>query len=989
MATEDDALRTLQNIEKLLKSATALSANKSNFSGRTQQSQKERADREMRKTFKAVASSAKNLNDSFLGLNKSIIGLNDEVGSTTKSFGALNSQMVKFMSSLQPIQVPETEERGFVDNAAMIRAIGVWGNNTVKAIEHLGKILQNQHSPAQSKSFFSRIFGKSTEAPTPKPAKVQPQPQPTEAPTPKRISPIPKSFEQSDAPIRSIVGRLVQNFGKAAATAGGLSYVFEKLVDVAGKVATDYFELARVGMGTAQNLKDLYIYAAQAGMSFNEYNAMLRTSMTVAGKAGTLDNFNKIISAQDDVLASMGIFGKESRQFQASIAQSTASMGVNINDLTKATAAQVKTFDRLRKVAGMTAEEFAGMITSLSKNSDVQRELVGLEPKQRGARIQELLQLQTIGMQMGMTAEASKQLGDALIRQRQATVKERIDQGAALMQLAAFTGNGAMGQRAFELNMKGRRRTKEEDKEFFDLVRKLDSSAQAAYESGGYGVQNALDHFDQELNKGNLGEIIKQGRGATLAQDAGAQNQEAFGHHVSAFGKFVGEYTALFKGIKESIAAPIAAAIGAGLLGLFRGPILKMLGKGVGVNAKVGQAADATSGSNILSNLLDPFTKVREAGSSFAKSMGKVPASIKTASEVLSKFAKGTPAFFRNAFNSVVLSDGISGALNTMKFTFQEFGATLLNGTKGVLSGGRGLLAGISNTLGRFPIIAGLLNSAFELFTGQISDALNPNGGMFDRIGGAITAFFSALPQMMIDTIAYIFGGDEMKKRMQNGFDTFVAAVNAGFRYFFAKVIQGWANILSWLLPDDSKLVKDMQGWADGLSASASENWKVAGELLNDQNKTLASVSEENKKRAAASAKTTEDATQKVKDADQKFNNVVDASQVSAAGVVSDAKVLTAQPETQVQKPIQPAPVNTPNTAAAEPQPNSEAKPETTNNSVDILKALQDIAQVLRESLLAEQRQADNTGELLVRLARNPVNFQSPEEVQKRLLKRG
>ena len=971
MATEDDALRTLQNIEKLLKSATALSANKSNFSGRTQQSQKERADREMRKTFKAVASSAKNLNDSFLGLNKSIIGLNDEVGSTTKSFGALNSQMVKFMTSLQPIQVPETEERGFVDNAAIIKAIGVWGNSTVKAIENLGKVLQSQPSQTESKSFFARVFGK--------PAETQKEQK-------KRATPVPKSFEESDAPIRSFVGRLVQNFGKAAATAGGLSYALEKLVDVAGKVAADYFELARVGMGTTQNLKDLYIHAAQAGMSFEEYNAMLKTSMTVAGKAGTLDNFNKIISAQDNVLASMGIFGKEARQFQASIAQSTAVMGINVDDLTKATAAQVKTFDRLRKITGMTAEEFAGMVSSLSKNADVQRELVGLDPKQRGARLQELLHLQTIGLQMGMTADASKQLGDALIKQRQSTVKERIEQGSALMQLAAFTGNGALGQRAYELNMKGRRRSKAEDEELLMIVRQLDSQAQGLYENGSLGMQNALDHFDEALNKGSLGDLVKQGRGATLAKDAGQQNQEAFGHHVSDFGKFVGDLTTWARGIKQSIAAPIIAAVGAGLLGVFRGPILSMLGKAVGSTASPTAAAETGS---ILSKLAESLNTAKNAGSSFVKSIGKIPESIKTTTEFISKFAKGTPAFFRNAFNAVVLSDGISGALNTIKFTFQEFGSTLLNGSRGILVGSRGLLAGISNTLGRFPIIAGLLNSAVELFTGKISDALNPNGGMFDRIGGVITAFFSALPQMMIDTIAYIFGGDEMKKRMQNGFDTFVAAVNAGFRYFFANVIQGWTNILSWLLPDDSKLVKDMQGWADGLSSSAQENWKVAGELLNDQNKTLASVSEENKKRAEVSAKTTDQAAQKVNEADKKFNNVIDASQVSAAQAVSDAKVLTAQPEIQVQKPIQPAPVNTNTAAEVQPQPSSEVKPEATNNSVDILKALQDIAQVLRESLMAEQRQADNTGELLVRLARNPVSFQSPEEVQKRLLKRG
>jgi hypothetical protein len=270
----------------------------------------------------------------------------------------------------------------------------------------------------------------------------------------------------------------------------------------------------------------------------------------------------------------MGLLGKEARQLQASLAQSSASSGISINDLAKSTEMQVKMFKELQKSTRLTSQEFASMVSSVAKNADAQRELIGLSPKQRLARMQELVQLQTVGAQFGMTAEASKRLGDAMIKMRQSTVKERIDQGAALLQLGAFTGNGAAGQRAYELNLKGRRRTAAEDKELMMLVQQLDRSSQGLYETGSLGMQNALDHFDEQMNRGSLGDLVRNGREASLAKDAGAQNQEAFGKSVNALPPPTPPVPpAIPPSIRTSgplkaasIPAPIAAIIGAAIL---------------------------------------------------------------------------------------------------------------------------------------------------------------------------------------------------------------------------------------------------------------------------------------------------------------------------------------------------------------------------------------------------------------------------------------
>jgi hypothetical protein len=335
------------------------------------------------------------------------------------------------------------------------------------------------------------------------------------------------------------------------------------LWDATVKLTGDYFQLSRVGMGSLENLRDISLYAIQAGMSFKEYTKLIHEGITVASKAGTLENFNKIISAQDKQLAAMGIFGNEAREFQLVLAQSSASLGIPMENLTQATGDQVSIFDKLSKVTNISTEQFQDMVKHIANSTDAQKELLGLAPKERAARMNQLLELHTIGASLGMTAEASRQLGDALMKQRQATVQERLSQGGAIMQMGGFTGNGELAQRLYQLNLKGRNRTKDEDAEFFNGIKQLETSAQGMYENGNLGVQNVLDQLESTMGSSGLGNLVDQSRTAQLAQEAGAQNQEAFGKHVGEFGQWVGKLTAWAAGLKESVLGSLVAGIGA------------------------------------------------------------------------------------------------------------------------------------------------------------------------------------------------------------------------------------------------------------------------------------------------------------------------------------------------------------------------------------------------------------------------------------------
>lgn len=960
-----EALKTLQSIEKLLKSSSMLSSNKETFSSRTRMSQKDRADKEARRAFKAVAAGAKEANTSILGLSKGLVKLTDEVGTTTKGFSALNSQMSKFLTSLRPIEQPtdQTPTRSpsssIFDDANLLRAIERQGAGTVAAIDRLTAIMQS--TPRQG---------------------ATPQVQPTapiRATRPRRqrpntVTPTAPSPANTKTPMTAVLGRMMNNFSALSTSGSAVAFVFGKIVDVAQRVAEDFFQLSRIGMGSMGNLTDLYKYSIMAGMSMKEYTNMLNESMLVASRAGNLENYNRIISAQDKTLASMGIFGSEARAFQASLAQSSAAMGISVNDLTSATKSQVDVFDKLRKSSNMTADQFAKMVDTVSNNEQAQKELLGLAPRERMARMNELIQLQTVGSKLGMTAEASQKLGEALINQRRASVKERFDQGAALLQMGAFTGNGAAGQRAFELNMKGRRRSADEDKELMGLVQQMDRSSQQMYENGSLGSQNVLDQLGENLEKGSLGELVKQSRGASLAQDAGKVGQEAFGKHVGEFGQWVGQLTAWTRGLQESIAGPLVAGVGAAVGFAFKGPLTKMFTGvlsrfgGAAAGGATGTASSAASAGGMLARLAEPLTAVKNAGSSFFTWITKVP------------------TIMRQSLNAVKLTNAISGPMNTMKFILQEAGSVIGGGVRGIMP----MMNGMVKSLGRFPLIAGLLDAGIELATGSLTDALNPSGGFWNRIGGAVTAFFSAIPNMIIDTLAFVFGENALQP-IRNGFDIFVASINMSIKYLLAKLIGGLGDMLSYILPDDSKLVKGLQATRDGLDDSAMENAVAIEKLWGDQSKTLESISKDNQKSAEAQNKTTTAATDKVNQSQQKFSNVMSSGAVSAAQAIQDAKtlagpqtsVVAAQPQVQVPKTITPVAVNN----AEQPAQQSAQQNSLAAETPEMLNILNAMLQVLRDSLVAETKQAENS-EAMARFLRPQTSFASSQSVSDMLLKR-
>jgi hypothetical protein len=305
------------------------------------------------------------------------------------------------------------------------------------------------------------------------------------------------------------------------------------------------------------------------------------------------------------------------------------------------------------------------------------------------------------------------------------------------------------------------------------------------------------------------------------------------------------------------------------------------------------------------------------------------------------------------------------------------------------LEGGAVVLNGLKTFAKAFGVAALIIDPIVEIFTGKISEALNPEGGFLARIGGIVTSAFTAIPNMLFDVLGFVFGEEMFVGRLRNSFDTIVAYVNAAFKGFLGGLVGGAAGLLQKILPKDSKLAKFLDEAAQGLVDSSLQNQKVGEQLWNDNSLTLAKISEKNKKSAEGAAKTTDAATAKATAAQEKFNNVQYGMDLTRAGVINDAKAILGSPQVQTPVAVKPATVNT---------PDETAKPSAAKTASDqaiaalggpeMLVALNSILAVMRENLVQEQRQAEAT-ELLVKGNRPMAYFTPAEIVADRVLNQG
>lgn len=974
--TDTLILKTLESIETLLEGASVLSKQKPLNSGQ-KQSQKQKSDKEVTKAFKAVAETTKGTNEALMGLNKSLIGLSSEIGRTTTGFGTLNTQLERFTDSLKPVEEREPagmsvhEDLKFKElrteimfTTSEFKALGAsmsMFRTKLDTVDTNGLASGLSHAVTPLASFVGAVSAQ----------KVNPSANQQAAQIAGNFGGLGKSAKDAtkainewNVPMNLWMKKLVENFSKGTSTFGGVTAILDSLGKVTQRLTGDFLNLAQVGMGSVTNLGTLYKYAFESGMSLKEYSKVIEDNITIASRAGSLDNFDALITAANSQLSAMGIFGKEAVQLQATLANSNTLMGVSQDQLRGSIQNQISVFDELRKSTNMTADEFGALIKSMSKNEQVQKELVGLAPQQRIARQQELLQIQTTGQRLGLAADESQKLADALMKQRGDTVKSRFEQAGRIQQLAAFAGMGDQGNRAAELTRKGRSRTSDETEELRKILGAIDDQTQGIYDSGSFGAQNVVDQLEPTL--GSLGDIMKANRPGQLADKAGKVDQEAFGKHVDKFGQFVGEMTKYLRGFNESILPTILEGLGGALMLMFRGPITKVLMKAVGMGGggvAAAEGAAAAEAGGLTTLLTKPIDAIKGAFSTLAS---PITNTAKWVSDLGATFTSTRAAFG----TSVAVIEGA------------------VTGISGIFSAGGFLAKGLLRFLGTMTPIAAAIDGVMEAFTGKLAKAMDPEGGIWSRIGGVAVAAISALPQMIIDGFTFIFGENFMKP-IQSVFDVIKTGVMGAINGL-SRVLLGGVSYLTDLLPKDSALRKMIDGAKDSLDKSIDANAdtinKLGGLFGGENRKTLSELGDANTKAAADTDKKSKAAVATVQAAQSKFNDVQYGTDYSRMSAINDAQAILGSPQVQNRNAIAPATVNTPETPpAAKTDAKTAAAAQVTGGS-DMMGVLNAILQVLRDSLTEEQKQALLAEQLLSR-SRPGATFIPSEVIANRLIK--
>lgn len=780
-----------------------------------------------------------------------------------------------------------------------------------------------------------------------------------------------------------IISQMIIAKAREMNSVNSASNAMNALAKVIDAVTKQFFYLAEMGMGSMGNLYDLNVAAIKSGMAMRDYNDMLVKNMTFASRAGSIDNFDAITSANNKYLASLGIFGESSKRLQVGIAETATQMGIAQSEIPDTSNKLIGVFERLNKTVSMTSDEFMNSILAVKENSAYIEEAAGLNQGVRAARLVELTEAYNFGRTLGLTAEESNKLGKAMMEQRKMNVQDRFKESANVMQMAALTGNHQMIPELQRLYLK-RNRSAPEEAQLTQMLGKIGMDGRKTMEeTRNLGFENAFITKQEELSSATQTRMEGSIRGE-LAGQSKPLGQEAFGKHVGEFGQFVGNLTTLLSGIqKNDVLMPTLGFLSAGLTLIFGKAIMNFMFN-VGRDVRSGGIAKAFTnvGGNLTTLLSNLALSAKNAIMAPFRLMNRaLPAMASTSAGstgILSKLFN----FFPDKLNGLItgiknllgkipaLPAALSALPSTLGSMLSGLGSAIpaklsgmfsgiTNGMQSLLGKTAGVGAGILAGMKKIPYIGQIIAVLMEAFTGDLRNAFSPNGSWMNAIGSMILAIPYQFGNFILSGLEWVFG-ENLLKPIRTMWDSLAAAIMYGVNSITATVVSGISWFLDFL-PDDSKLNQMAKAWKANTQRTADETGETLKRTWNGE--TLSKISDENKKLANKVTAENTAATDKVEKSANVFNNTqagmllsdprLDANSLTASGAqVPAPKPVIAEPEAKQKNSLQ---------KAQDVQSNQEPTADGTGKSEErqdpVLTTLNSILNVLNDILIEEKRQ--------------------------------
>ena len=718
--------------------------------------------------------------------------------------------------------------------------------------------------------------------------------------------------------MKQIAGSMLQAKAIQINSMSGLSMAMDGLKKVANALTQQFMALANVGMGSIGNIYDLNVAALKSGMSMREYQELFVGNMELAARTMSIDNFDALTSANNGLLARMGVFGAAAKKLQVEIAQTATTLGVSQDQIPDAANSLINTFRRLNKTISMSSQEFLESVKAIRDNNHSVNEMAGLTSEQRPARMAELVEIQNHGRSLGLSAVESDKLGKALMEQRYSTVKERFKEAGSLQQMGAILGMSAEGNRAAELSRK-RNKSAAETTEYASILSNMNVQMDRQVEnSDNVGVENQRDVIYEHLSASTK-EIMMGGTRALTANESAALNQEAFGKEVGIFGRAVGMFVKAAEGLKgNDLVSGTLSVIGGVALAVFAKPLQGLLGKVWTLGQKM----------TTPSNFVGP---PKPAHLVLGGEAASATASAASGEAIVAESAAKTTWISK-------ITEPVKDVLNVIKNMFTTSIPSL--GKLGEFAKGAGSMLGsslkvVTGFLTRIPFLGQILAMGIELFTGDLRNAMSSTGSIVNTIAAMVLNIPMSIVNLVLDGLEWVFG-ENLMKPVRQVFETMAADVMLVINGIFAGII----NAVSWFtnfLPKDSKLRQGMDSYAKQTKKVFDENLDTVKKVGSGQS-TLAEISDKNKKTVESTAASNEKAADanaksadKVAKASADFNNTQYDTMVTKSRVIQDAKNLVGANGGQTTTPAtaEPEIVKTVSTST-EPQTSTSTNPDGT-----------------------------------------------------------
>lgn len=961
---ERETLRTLQAIEDLLAKSLA--------TGQQQRVTQARRLGGDKKDSRAP---------DFTSLNKSVLGASANLVLLSKSTGILSKAFADAVSRFSSIDTSEQEAMS-KHASTMLGEVSISGAWVRDQFSLLGRSAKTLHET------FSDISGKMV-AGAVKTEGIKVEAAATEAALAVEAASDAKETNEEVIKSSGMVSRALSSmFGNVKDGNKSFDEFFGRirswtvqLRDVLSDVIRDVYNLQARGIQAGNSLTGLYGSVIKAGMSLDEYTAMMEENSAALVRAKSIEDFTDQVADSRKQLAKLGSFGPSATRLVAAINTATVTVGIPQEKLAQATESQVKLFGQLRKSTLMTADAFRDLVADISSNQNVQEDLLGMAPIERQARMQQLMQIGTLGHQMGLTQDASKRLTDALLSQRKATAQQRFQAAGYIRQAGAIIGMGGREtEELAKLRMK-KRRTPEEEARFVELSGMMEEGIQRMMNSGNIQAEFIAEKLDEILGSTPQGEVQKAAGQARAQQQAGPVRAEGIGRETTTVQQQIGETLTTISGFMKNPLGEAAITFGS------------ILAQSLMQNFWLSRIAANTSGKGPTASMFDRFFK--KAGKPGGPKPGLFRASweYNKANSPVMKAGRGVMDFAKGGIGNAM--KGVGDYLSMIKRISTAYGNSmgimtmLVDAASTGMNALKSLGSGIKSIFGK----GGPLGMAFgfieELFTGATSEFLGFGDGLGGRLLGAVVAgfnsFFTGITRLFDDGINWILEGlgINFKVNTTRWVDLATSYVTDGFKLILAGLAKSVAAGLEFFGFKNAPWVKSLREAEENIYRSMSKSADNREKLWSDENATMRSIGEAQVK-----------AQQKVADKSQKLVQVTNDNvaygidqALTQARAVAATTAQVATPVMQKQVGVTPPEVNKPQVEAkertaeetsAKKEAALAAAPEALQMAQQQLKVLQDILMAIMDQTASQESHYAAT---------NRVRLSSSADLQLRLNK--